>query len=244
MLFFFFVLVRVWRLLGVELGCGGWDFVDLDGDGDYEIVMILLVVFGFLWQVFDGEFFEFLLFFIFLFRIGFDQQSLMLLDVVQFDQDVQFEVVMVLDLEIWVYDGMSYDQEVSFDVGLKLIVFVVVDVDDDGEVEIVVVDDYDLFFYDLVIGQCEFMKYGFGGIVFFVGQIDFDGLFEIGVIDVVMVSYFFDGVMGVIDWGEMMLLVFKVFLVDLNGDDCDDFLYYLLLMVVFCVFEVLDLCNG
>lgn len=209
---------------GTGIGASGLHVVDLDGDGETEILASSSSAGGFyandFWYTLNYRNGEYKQTFIQVPYPG----ALTALRTFNFDNDIDVEVIAGVNHSVLVYDGTTLDLERTIVTdasqirGLEL-----ADVDGDGQVEVVLCDPQRLYIYDAVTGVLERNLDGFGCDDLAIGNVDSDPDLEIVVAnDSGTTGWVLNGRTGEVEWSSPEGFGLFVELADVDGDEREE----------------------
>jgi hypothetical protein len=187
---------------GTGIGATGLSVVDLDADGDTEIVASASPG-GFAassyWYIVSRQ------------GAGYAQEwvsgayaaSLQNVRVAQADADAALEVLVGTGNQVHIYDGAtrSLQQTLNLPTGTQR-GLTVADVDADGSRELVFCDSTDLYVLDLATGAVEYRGVGQGGKDVAVGNVDADAALELVVANGTAAGLVVDGLSRAVQWSN------------------------------------------
>jgi uncharacterized repeat protein (TIGR01451 family) len=217
-------ITEEWRrnIYGVGIGNSGLHVIDVDADGDQDIVAAA-GRFAFwnntFWYVLShtaGDYPQ-------TFVSDEYPDYITSLEVAQTDADPALEVLVGVGGQILTYDGATHALQGSFTTPASAIIGLrVSDVDGDGALEAVFCDSdlgtNALYVYDLASGAQEFAGGGFGCSDLAVGNVDADPALEIVVARETETGYVLDGATRAVEWSNFFGFGHRVRLGDVDGD--------------------------
>jgi uncharacterized repeat protein (TIGR01451 family) len=208
-----------WRfhVWGTGIGAAGLHAVDVDADGDREIVASAAMGY---WYVAsrrpDGRYEQ---------EWSSDQYpgGVTSLSLAQVDGDPALEVLVGSEGRVFVYDGATRQLQVSWSTpAVEVIGLTVADIDGDGAREAVFCDSYfetdALYVHTLATGAEEFVGPGYGCRDLAVGNVDADPGLEIVVATTFDEGLVIDGTTHAVQWSNAFGFGERVALGDVDGD--------------------------
>lgn len=218
-----------WRFtpFGTGIGARGLHVVDLDGDGETEILASSSSAGGFyandFWYTLayrDGQYEQAFI------QVPYPG-ALTELRTFNFDNDPDIEVIAAVDQSVLVYDGTTFDLERTIVTAARQIRGLeFADVDADGDVEIVICDLDRLYIYNAETGALERSFAGFGGDDLAIGNVDNDPDLEIVIANGShhnpITGWVLNGRTGEVEWSDSKGFGLLVELADVDGDGRDE----------------------
>ncbi len=206
------------RVMGTGIGDRGLHIVDLDGDGDREIVATASQ--GSYWGnntwytlAFDG------VGYVHDWMPGTYTEPIGTLLVLNTDADPTPEVVVATDSHILIYDGATRVLQSTFSLNTNEVwEMAIADVDSDGVLEAVLVGDNGLVIHELPSGVLEYQSAAYPGRTVATGNVDTDPGLEIVVGNGEAPGYVLNGSTRAVEWAPVTGFGEIVRLGDIDGD--------------------------
>lgn len=212
-----FRLRWAWSVSGEAIGYRGLEVVDLDADGDQEILVAADPWdTGGYWYILERQGDTLIQIF----------SSLPREDgvkgVAAGSVNGEVSIVVAGTSSLSVYQGATRREIASFPVASTAQnALAVADIDGDGILDAVVCDADNLYFYELLLGTVR-TKYGFGCLALAIGQTDADPQLEIAVAGNAAGGFVLDGASLLVDWADVRGFGRKVCLSDFDADGRDE----------------------